>query len=84
VNGPAHVHLHIDRLVLHGVAPGDRAAVLGALQAEITRQLQAPGVAARLAGLPSVPALRPAPRAASVGGEALGRAAATQLVRGLG
>jgi hypothetical protein len=78
------VHVHIERLVLRGVAATDRDAVVQALQAEVERQLSQPGVAERLATAPSRPALRPAPRAASTGAQALGNAAAQQLVQGLG
>ncbi|MGF1643976.1 MAG: hypothetical protein ACFCUJ_10050 [Thiotrichales bacterium] len=41
------VILHIDRLVLRGVAPDDRVAVAAALQAELTRLLASPDGAAR-------------------------------------
>jgi hypothetical protein len=82
------VHLHIGRLVLRGVAPADREAVVQALQAQIERELAEPGVAARLAAAPSRAWLRPAPREAAAGGAAdatgLGSSAARQLVRELG
>jgi hypothetical protein len=78
------VHVHIERLVLRGVTSVDRDAVVLALQAEIARQLREPGVAERLATAPSRPTLRPEPRVATAGAQALGQAAAQQLVRGLG
>jgi hypothetical protein len=37
------VELHIAQLVLHGIAPGDRAALGLAVEKELTRLLAAPG-----------------------------------------
>ena len=34
---PANVELHIEELVLHGFAPGDRAGVGAAVERELTR-----------------------------------------------
>ena len=42
------VELHIESLVLHGVAPGDRAAVAEALRAELARLVTEGGVPASL------------------------------------
>ena len=55
------VRLHIDRLVLDGVAvrAGDRARLQAAVEAELTRLVQAGGIAPELAhggALPSVAA----------------------------
>jgi hypothetical protein len=40
---PANVNVHIEELVLHGFAPGDRHRVATALQAELTRLLAETG-----------------------------------------
>ena len=58
---PPRLSLSIDRLVLHGVAPAQREAVVAALAAELERQLAMPGAAAALgadrhvASLPAQP-----------------------------
>ncbi|MEP9359590.1 hypothetical protein [Sphingomonas sp. KR3-1] len=39
MSGPARIHVHIDRLTLVGVAPGDAAAVRGALSRAIAAEL---------------------------------------------
>ncbi len=39
------VEVHIDRLVLHGVAPGDRSAVAQAVEREVARLAEAGGLA---------------------------------------
>lgn len=74
--------LHIDRLVLNGVDPAERAALVRALHAGLERTLAESGAASRVAALqPSahirLPALRPQP------GQTLGDAAAAALSRGL-
>jgi hypothetical protein len=65
-----NVRLHIDRLVLDGVAvrAGDRARLQAAVEAELTRLVQGGGIAPELArggGLPSLaaPQITVAPRA---------------------
>ena len=44
------VELHIESLVLHGVAPGDRTAVARALRGELARLVAEGGVPASLLG----------------------------------
>jgi hypothetical protein len=55
------VRLHIDTLVLHGVAYEDRRAVAAAIERELARSLAAPGAAGTLADLGHLDRLR-APR----------------------
>ena len=38
-NAPPSIQLHIEELVLHGFAPGDRHRIAGAIEAELTRLL---------------------------------------------
>ena len=45
---PHAVELQIDELVLHGIAPGDRHRVAGAVQQELTRLLTEQSVPAAL------------------------------------
>ncbi|MCE2945586.1 MAG: hypothetical protein ACK515_23265 [bacterium] len=72
--------VHIDRLVLHGVAPSDRAALARALQQELQQQLAEPGALQRWTALDSRPRLQVAPlRDAPPGGAALGAALARHL-----
>ncbi len=47
------VVLHIDRLVLHGVAPAERDALVAALHAALQHGFAQPGVAERWAASPS-------------------------------
>jgi hypothetical protein len=78
------VHLHIDELVLHGVAFEDRRAVAAAIERELARRLAAPGAAERLASighLERVPALRV--ELASGGPAELGRAAGRGVANAL-
>ncbi len=49
-----NIELHIEELVLHGVAPGDRHAVGGAVQAELTRLFAESGAPRGLAAGGSV------------------------------
>jgi hypothetical protein len=44
-----NIHLHIDELVLHGFAPGDRYHIAEAVQAELSCMLVERGVPAALA-----------------------------------
>lgn len=39
-----NIHLHIDELVLHGFAPGDRYRIAEAVQVELSRMLTEGGV----------------------------------------
>lgn len=41
---PYNIELHIEELVLHGFAPGDRAAIGAAIQGELTRLFAEQGV----------------------------------------
>jgi hypothetical protein len=41
---PARIHLHVERLVLHGIDPRDGAAVGAALRQELSRLLAEQGV----------------------------------------
>jgi len=45
---PRHVELHIEELVLHGFAPGDRYGIAAAVQVELTRLLATQGLPSRL------------------------------------
>ena len=77
------IHLAIETLVLRGVRPEDRHAVARGLNEELTRLLEQPGVARRLARSGSLPLLRlprlhlkSAPTARALGvqvGRAIGR-----------
>jgi len=46
---PRTVELHIEELVLHGFAPGDRYRIAEAVQAELTRLFTEQGVPSSLA-----------------------------------
>lgn len=46
---PAPIDLHIERLVLNGLAPAGRHRIVGALQAELARLLAGEGTPAALA-----------------------------------
>lgn len=46
---PARLELHIEELVLHGFAPGDRQAVADALQGELARLFAERGLPSALA-----------------------------------
>jgi hypothetical protein len=41
---PYNIELHIEELVLHGFAPGDRHAISAAIQGELTRLFAEQGV----------------------------------------
>lgn len=92
----SRVVVHIERLVLEGFAPDERAAIAAGLQQELGRLLQTPEAARQLAALGHVAALRVAPvrgRAASEAAAdasgrpatagAIGIAAARRIVGGL-
>lgn len=46
---PANINLHIEELVLHGFAPGDRYRIGEAVQQELTRMFAEQGVPRSLA-----------------------------------
>ena len=48
--GPGRIEIHIDELVLHGVAPGEQRAVGDAFQRELTALVTRHGVEALFAG----------------------------------
>ena len=77
----SRIVLHIDRLVLRGIEPGDAEAFSAALQAELQRQLSAGGTPAlqrhdRLARYRPAP-IHLAPHSSS---EQFGQAVASQLL----
>jgi hypothetical protein len=47
---PADIQLHIEELMLHGFAPGDRHRIANALQHELARLFAEQGTAVTLAG----------------------------------
>lgn len=47
---PARIELHIEELVLHGVAPGDRYRVAEAIEGELARLFQEQGIPPGLTG----------------------------------
>ena len=77
--------LHVDRLVLRGVADEHRDAVAEALRTSLAAALADPSAVARLRALGHLDALRvPAPSAGGDGSPAaLGRAAADAVAGGL-
>ncbi|CAN5363517.1 hypothetical protein BH10PSE14_BH10PSE14_03780 [soil metagenome] len=80
MSGPTRIRVHIDRLTLVGVAPGDAAAVRGALSRAIATELARADPAA-LGGDRSRLSLSVAPGDGAAGlGHAAGRAIAGQLV----
>ena len=90
--GVTRVVLHIDRLALHGIAPGERSALVSALRAALTQQLSSeltePTALAALAGRPVYQPELAAGRAsmaaaapASATGTRLGRQIAKSLMR---
>lgn len=83
-----HITLHIDRLILDGVhvAPGDRAALLAAVEAELTRLLSARGLSSDVAAGGSLSAIRGGALHVSPGGtvEQLGVGIAGAAYSGLG
>lgn len=79
------VYLHIDELVLHGVAVSDRDRVAEAVRQELEALLRAQGVPPALASGRSVDALAAPPPAAPTGrGDiALGAEVARAVYRGM-
>lgn len=82
----ARVRLHIDRLVLRGVAPADAAALAEALRGELERLLAAPPATRAAQGLVgAAPRDRLAvPPVAAASPPQLGVRAARAIVSGLG
>jgi hypothetical protein len=54
----SRVHVTIDRLVLHGIEPAERQAMVNGLQTELTRILADPAVRAAWTGSRRTPVLR--------------------------
>jgi hypothetical protein len=82
MSGPARIRVHIDRLTLVGVAPGDAAAVRNALSRAITAQLAGADPAA-IGGDRGRLQLSVAPSDSAAGlGQAAGRAIAGQITGG--
>lgn len=79
------LELHIERLVLHGVAPRDRDLVGAALQAELGRLLTERGIPAGLSRGGALDRLRIDPRslAAGASAEVMGVQIAQAIYRGL-
>ena len=46
---PMNLHVHIEELILHGFAPGDRARIADAVQSQLTRLFTEGGVPPALA-----------------------------------
>ncbi|UUY07428.1 hypothetical protein LRS11_16565 [Pseudomonas sp. J452] len=78
----SRVVLHIDRLVLRGIAPEDAATFAEALQAELQQRLAADGGLAALQGHERQARYRPAPirLAPHTSSEQFGQAVASQLL----
>ena len=66
----AAVELHIERLVLHGIAPRDRRRVGAALQQELTRLLSEQGIPAGWRQGTALDQLKVDGRAVALGGPA--------------
>jgi hypothetical protein len=79
----ADLHLTIDRLVLRGFAPGERAAVVAGFRAELARALAARDAGAAFGASRTTNAIAVPPRRADAAGAAAGEAAARQLLKGL-
>lgn len=74
--------LHIDRLVLRGVPPGRRDALVAELQAALTRELAQPGAAEAWAASGHRAALRLAVPGGAAAGGGLATNAAAALAQG--
>ena len=82
MNAP-RVILHIDRLVLRGVAPEQRDALVGALREELGRRLADPAYRKALSSR-QVAGVGPAPLAVrGASGEGLGRQSARLIAKGI-
>jgi hypothetical protein len=80
----SRIVLHIDRLVLRGIEPGDTDAFSTALQAELQRQLAMTGMAETLRGIGQPARIKVGEvRSAKSGHEGLGQAVAQSIASGL-
>lgn len=79
------IHLHIDRLVLRGVPPTQRDALVAALRAQLQSQLASPGMASDLGAARHVARVhaQSAVQAAGTDAAAMGRAFADGMLAGL-
>jgi hypothetical protein len=79
------VVLHVDRLVLRGIAPHQRTPISTGLRTELTRLLATPGVPKRLSSLGTVDRVRAGnlSSAASAKPESTGTAIAQAVVKGI-
>lgn len=79
------VVLHIDRLVLRGFRPENRAAIVEGLRGELGRLLADPTTSARLSSTPQVPKIDAGRVSVRQGGEAsqIGAALGGAVVRGI-
>jgi hypothetical protein len=77
-----HVHVHIDRLVLKGVAHGDRHAVAEGLQHELRRVLADRQTVASMTDRREIPRLRVA--SASIDPSASPRHLGERVAQGIG
>lgn len=73
------VRLHIDRLVLHGVAPEEAASVVAALKTELGRSLVSGELPTQATATPVLRGQLPA----GAQGAALGRAAGKKIAGGI-
>lgn len=82
---PDAIDLHIEELVLHGFAPGDRQRIGAAITAELRRLLAERGLPAALAGSASIDRLDGGAYQAAPGAtpEAVGAQVAQAVYRGL-
>ena len=78
------VRLTIDHLVLHGVAPADRAAVTAALRSELTRLLSTADLGTGSRAVGSVAAVAAPSSAVASGSTSSGRHAAAALFGAIG
>ena len=83
---PARITLNIDKLVLRGIAPGDRAHVIASLRRELEQTLANPDTRAEWAKSQRAPVLRlgqlgftPGPSGSRKLGQAIGKGIAGKL-----
>lgn len=83
---PHEIDLHIDALILHGFAPGDRPLIAQALQQELTRLLTEQGVPSSLTHSIEVPHLQGAnvQAASGLSPRAIGTQVAQSIYTSLG
>lgn len=75
------LRLHIEHLVLHGVAPEEAAGVVAALKTELGRALVSGALPERSHTTPMIRAALPASSKGAALGRAAGRAIATGVCR---